>query len=380
MKTLWSLIPLATGKIKQFMRPSGRSSAKRWCVAGIFTLCTAVNFLDRQVFSALAPTMIHDLHISGTQYGELLSAFGLAYALGTPVAGRMVDRIGLDKTITIAVALWSFAAMLTGASRSLATLMICRLVLGLGESAGMPTLAKFNAAFLQPREYAFSLAINNIAIAAGSAGAPLLVSVITPSLGWHAAFWVTGAFGSLWIPLWLATAGRRKERVVAFGDPSEVGPIMKDRRLWILMVTNLLIMTAYTVWTGWTTLYFVKHLHVDATTANRNYVWVPPVCATIGGFVGGWIIFKWMTEGLGPIAARLRACWVAAAFIVPSVALPLVKSPPCAAALIGFAMFWAMGLQMNVHILPVDIFGLDSAGFTVSVLACSYGLLQFLVS
>jgi hypothetical protein len=47
---------------------------------------------------------------------------------------------------------------------------------------------------------------------------------------------------------------------------------------------------------------------------------------------------------------------------------------------IGGALFWAMSLQLNVHILPVDVFGTEHAGFSVSILACSYGLMQAFIS
>jgi MFS transporter, ACS family, hexuronate transporter len=358
-----------------------------WFAVSIFVLCSTVNFLDRQTLAAMAPSIRNEFHLSAAQYGTILSAFALAYALAAPLAGWLIDRAGLNRGMGIAVGLWSLAGLATGLTGSLAGLIACRFMLGAGESAGMPGLAKANALYLQPSDYAFSLAVNSIAISLGSAGAPLLAAAIAPRLGWRAVFLVIGAAGMLWLPLWLAVScwagGRGIKGVVAApqcglpdGDKL-LGSLLADLRLWILTVSNALIMVAYTVWTNWTTLYFVQHLHLTEATANHSFAWIPPLAATAGAFFGAWLARGWIRGGMGVVTARLRGCWLAAGFMAASsVLLPLTSSPALAATAISVIMFWAMSLQINVHILPVDIFGPGRAGLSVSILACSYGLMQ----
>ncbi|HEX5432227.1 MAG TPA: MFS transporter [Bryobacteraceae bacterium] len=352
----------------------------RWLILSIFVLCTSINFLDRQVLAALAPRIEMDLRLSGMEYGAILSAFALAYALGAPVAGWLVDRTGLNGGITLAAGVWSLASGATGFAGSLGALFGCRLGLGLGESVGMPALAKANAIYLPPSEYGLSLALNSIAIAIGSALAPLLAGAVAPVFGWRSAFFVTSAAGMLWIPLWRVASRRAPAQPALLRKRFSVGELLCDRRAWILTISNALIMTVYTVWTNWTTIYFVQELHLTASDANRHYVWLPPVFATLGGFFGGWLTYRWIEQGRGAAAARMRGSWLAAAFIAFTATLPLTSSPVWSAAVISLTMFWAMSLQMNVHILPLDIFGPESAGFSVSILACSYGLMQMLIS
>jgi ACS family hexuronate transporter-like MFS transporter len=353
---------------------------RRWAVLGIFVLCTSVNFLDRQVFAAVAPTIEREFHLSGARYGMIVSAFALSYALGAPLAGWFVDRAGLNRSAGFAVGLWSLAGIATGFSGSLVGLLGCRMALGAGESAGMPGLAKANAIYLRPGEYALSMAGNNIAIAIGSSSAPLLVATMAPLFGWRSVFFVTGAAGLLWIPLWLLVARKTPVNRVPSPPRIHLREMLRDSRLWGLTASNALIMTVYTVWTNWTTLYFVQQLHLTEGDANRHYAWLPPIFATLGAFFGGWLAYRWIGGGMEIIAARLRGCRIAAVFILMTATMPLITSPTWAVIVISVTLFWAMSLQINVHILPVDIFGPERAGFSVSILACSYGLMQMLVS
>jgi ACS family hexuronate transporter-like MFS transporter len=357
-------------------------------VIGVLALSTAINMLDRQVLAALAPTVKQELHMSGTEFGFLISAFTLAYAVCAPLAGWFIDSYGLSAGIKAAVAIWSVASMASGFSRSLGGLLGWRAVLGAGESAGMPALAKANALHLRPNEFGLSLAVNSIGVTLGAAAAPLLVAAVLPRFGWRAVFLLTGALGLLWIPLWnlispksvVRSSGQGKQAIFPGRWKAERRGLLRDRRLWKLTASNALIMTGYTVWTNWTTVYFVQQLHLPEGDANRHYAWIPPVFATIGGFYGGWLSYRWIRRGMDAPSARLRGCMIAALCLLMTAGLPLYRSPVWAAAIISSAMFWTMSLQMNTHILPLDLFGPKHAGLSVSVLACSYGLMQMLVS
>lgn len=321
--------------------------------------------------------------MTGLQYGTLISAFALTYAIFAPAAGWLIDRVGVTRGASVAVGFWSLAGLACSFAKSVGFLMGCRMSLGAGESAGMPALAKVNAAYLPPSEFAMSLAVNNVSITVGSASAPLLAAAIAPRFGWRSVFLVTGAAGLLWVPLWTAVSKampRHRDKAIRL-DPVPCLPrLLRDSRLWGLTLGNALIMTVYTVWGNWTTLYLVQDLHLSETAANRHFAWIPPVCATLGGFWGGWMSHRRINRGADAVSTRLRGCWIAGAFILITALIPFTRDPAWATAAIGITMFWAMSLQMNIHILPVDIFGFELAGLSVSVLACSFGVMQMFLS
>ena len=83
------------------------ASRLRWLVLSVFVLSTALNYLDRLLLAALAPTLKSEFHLSNTQYGGVISVFSIVYALMAPVAGWFIDRVGLNAGITVSMAVWS---------------------------------------------------------------------------------------------------------------------------------------------------------------------------------------------------------------------------------------------------------------------------------
>ena len=357
------------------------ASRLRWIVLGIFVLSTALNYLDRLLVAALAPTLKSEFHLSNAQYGGIISVFSLVYALTAPVAGWFIDRVGLSAGITVSMAVWSLAGIATGLTRSFAGLLASRTVLGIGEAAGIPCAGKANATYLQPRELALGTALNQVGITIGSIAAPLMVAVLAPIYGWRSVFVVCGAMGFLWIPVWLATANRipvpPNEPAT---PPSGIAKILRDRRIWSLAAANALVMTVYTLWTNWTTLYFVEQHHLSEVQANEHFAWIPPVFATLGGFAGGWLAFRSIRAPSEALRARLRICSIAAAILLLTAAVPLMPSPASAAALISFSFFWCLAISTNIYAMPIDLFGARHAAFGVSILTSSYGLMQTVLS
>ena len=70
------------------------SRRRGWTLALVATFTMAISYLDRQVLAVLAPTVTKALEIDDTSYGLLASAFSVAYLIGSPIAGRLIDRHG----------------------------------------------------------------------------------------------------------------------------------------------------------------------------------------------------------------------------------------------------------------------------------------------
>jgi ACS family hexuronate transporter-like MFS transporter len=350
----------------------------------VLVLSTALNYLDRLLLAALAPTLKIEFQLSNTQYGGVISVFSIVYALTAPVAGWFIDRVGLNIGITVSMAVWSLAGMATGWTRSFGGLLASRTVLGIGEAAGIPCAGKANGVYLQPRELAFGTALNQVGITVGSIAAPLMVAAMAPRYGWRSVFVVCGALGFVWIPVWWVTAkkipAKPAEMAAARGG---VIRILRDRRIWGLAAANAMVMTLYTLWTNWTTVYFVEQHHLTEIQANEHFAWIPPVFATLGGFAGGWMAFRSIKAGriaTDVLRARLRICWAAAGALLLTAAVPLMPSPALAAALISFSFFWCLAISTNLYAMPIDFFGASHAAFGVSILTASYGLMQTVLS
>jgi MFS transporter, ACS family, hexuronate transporter len=349
----------------------------RWLLLAVFVLSSAINYLDRQALATLAPVLRAEFHLSNAQYGLVLTAFSLTYAASAPFAGMLIDRAGLNRAISLAVALWSCAGIATGFTRGLGGLVGCRTVLGMAEAAGIPAAGKAIHQYLRPAERALGNAVNQAGVSLGLILAPPLATWIAVRAGWRQAFVVTGLLGLAWIPVWRWAAGKEQAP-----EPTQARmpmTLLRERQLWGFLAANALSMIGYSLWTNWTTLYLVE-VHRLTLVQAAWYAWIPPLFATFGGMAGGWVSMRLVDRGVPAIAARMRICLVAAALALGTAAIPAAPSAGWASAGISLSIFAVSAFSVNMYSLPLDAFGGPRAAFAVSLLVSSYGAVQAVIS
>jgi MFS transporter, ACS family, hexuronate transporter len=356
-------------------------AAPQWVVMSVLWLSWSLNFLDRQLLAAVAPALKAEYHLSNTQYGQLIAAFFIVYAVAMPFVGPLVDRFGLRAGASIAVSLWSVAGTATALTSSFRGLLVCRMTLGLGESAGIPLLGKATATYLAPAEMGLGGGFGAISIALGSVAAPLIVSAVSPRFGWRFVFVLSGLLGLLWVPLWLHVSRRVPGRAeVAQEPPAQIGRVLRDRRLWAVACAYALAYALYTLWANWTTIYLVQERHLTQFEANTSYAWFPPVFAVAGGFLSGALALALIRNGVQPVAARMRVCWYTAPLLVAGAVIPLLPSTTMAAAAIGISFVAFQSILGSLFLIPLDLFGAGPAGRSNAVLAFAATCTQVLVS
>ena len=145
----------------------------RWFAIFVFIFSSMLNYLDRQLLAAVAPSLRSEFHLSNHQYGQILSIFSIVYAFVAPAAGWFIDRVGLNAGVSIAVLVWSLAGASTGITQSVSGLIASRTALGISEAAGIPGFGKANSVYLAPSELALGTAFNQVGISLGLMAAPL---------------------------------------------------------------------------------------------------------------------------------------------------------------------------------------------------------------
>ncbi|MCC6363322.1 MAG: MFS transporter [Bryobacterales bacterium] len=349
----------------------------RWLAVGAFTLFTALNYLDRQTLAALAPQLKTEFHLSNEDYGWLQSAFYIVYALCAPIAGLFIDRVGLSAGAMVSIVVWSLAAAATGLVDGLAGLFACRMLLGAAEAGGIPAFGKASATYLHPSERALGTGVNQLGLSLGSMAAPLLAFFLAERFGWRAAFVAAGGVGLFWVPLWRAVHRRAGEgSAVALDAPvSSASEVARDRRLWTLVFGNILVMTVYSLWTNWTTIFLVQQYHLSPAEANQRYAWIPPIFATFGGLFGGWLALRLMKQGATVMQARDRSILAGCIALLATMAVPLMREPGWAIAMVSVSFFCSVAVSANMYALPQDIFGARRAAFAVAAITSGYGLM-----
>src|SRR5437868_2156793 len=176
----------------------------RWVICALLFFATTINYIDRQVLGILAPDLQKEIGWSELDYGRIVIAFQVSYAVMMLVWGKILDRIGTKVGLGLAVAWWSLSAMATGFARSAMTFGLFRFLLGVGEAANFPASIKTVAEWFPKSERALAVGIFNSGTNIGAVVAPISVPLIAAKWGWQAAFVWTGALGFAWLIAWWA--------------------------------------------------------------------------------------------------------------------------------------------------------------------------------
>ena len=147
----------------------------RWWIGGLLFASTVINYIDRQTLSVLAPYLKQQYQWNNQNFAKIVIAIRVAYSVGQTVSGRLIDRIGTRKGLTITVIWYSIAAMLTSLAGGLRSFAFFRFLLGAGESANWPAATKAVAEWFPKRERGWAVALFDSGSSIGGAVAPLLV-------------------------------------------------------------------------------------------------------------------------------------------------------------------------------------------------------------
>jgi ACS family hexuronate transporter-like MFS transporter len=300
-------------------------------------LVSLVSYVDRNTLALLAPTILAELHLSAEQYGWMISCFSVAYSVGNPVWGRVLDRVGLRRGMLAAVALWTIASASHAGVSTFLGFALARALLGFGEGATFPGGLRAATQTLPPERRARGVAI---AYSGGSLGAiltPLLVTPIAVAHGWRAAFVCTGLLGAAWLVLWaLVGRGERAAPAQLPGAPAQSSVRLSEPRLWAFIAVYALGALPLGFVLYGAPLYLHGALGKDQAALGR-LLWLPPVGWEIGYFFWGY----WTDRALR------RAREVDAVFPVLTggltlLSLPLAATPslPNVAAVVALLMPW----------------------------------------
>jgi ACS family hexuronate transporter-like MFS transporter len=192
------------------------ASGWAWGLCWLMFASTVLNYMDRQTVSLLREPICQAFGITAdVDFGWVLAAFYLTYALFQVPAGYLVDRWDLRWSYAAAVAWWSLAAMATAVVPSLGLLIVCRALLGVGESFNWPCALRVTARILPPSDRSLGNGIFNSGAALGAVVTPTAVTLLTWAFGWQASFAVIGSVGFLWVAAWLILVRGEYRRLLA---------------------------------------------------------------------------------------------------------------------------------------------------------------------
>lgn len=262
-------------------------AVKAWAIAVTATLGMSVSYVDRQTLAAIAPSVTKALSIDNTQYGWLLGAFSMAYLLGAPLSGVVVDKLGARKGFAIAVLVWSIVAGAHAMATSFAALLSMRLLLGAAESPSFPASTQTIRRVLpeSARPLAFGLLFTGSSL--GSVVAATLAVRLDAVYGYRGAFLGTALLGAVWLPVWLLVTrgagldGRIAEAAKSDAPRASVRATIMSPAVLRSVVAIAGSAPALMFVLGWTSKYLVDGWGLPKQSIGL-YLVAPPILFDLG--------------------------------------------------------------------------------------------------
>ena len=356
-------------------------SGLRWWIIGLVALATTVNYIDRSALAIMWPEISKDLNLSKDDYALIAVFFTIAYAISQSLSGRLYDRIGTRLGFIVSIVVWSIAAALHGAARSVPSFIAFRSLLGLGEAGNWPGAVKSNAEWFPVEERAFAQGIFNSGASIGSIISPILIYLLYSEIGWQLTFFVLGAVGILWVIPWVIINRAEPHNHpwiteselehIRSGQPTTVqqdGPtpsvfqLLATRRAWAVLASRFFLDPIWWLFVFWLPIYLSDRFGFDIKQIGM-FAWMPYVGAAAGSLSGGAASGYFIRRGYTVGAARKIAVVIGGALMLPSLILTAFASEPAIAiALITIILFGFQTAISNIQTLPSDLFTGGSVG------------------
>ena len=198
------------------------------------------NYIDRYTLAAVEPELSKVFGLTSKQSGLLPFVFLIAYMFGAPVLGRMAERYSRWKIIALSVGVWSLASCASGFAWSFEILLVCRIIVGIGEAGYGPAAPALISDYFSVEKRGRVMALFYLAIPVGSALGYVFGGQINKAWGWQWAFWV-------FVPVELALAVfcylRRDPRPVVAAALQPKRSFIADART-LLRIPSYLLNTA----------------------------------------------------------------------------------------------------------------------------------------
>ena len=348
----------------------------RWWIAALLFLSTVINYIDRQTLSLLAPYFKQDYHWTNTDYANIVVAFRVAYSIGQTVCGRIMDRLGTKRGLTLTVIWYSLVSIFTPLARGFSSFRGFRFFLGAGESGNWPGATKAVSEWFPKHERALATAVFDSGSSVGGAIAPFLVLPLYFRWGRGAAFVVPGLLGFLWLIAWrwlyyrpeehprisegertTILADKREDEVAGRAAP-RWRDLLKLPQTWGAIICRSFADPVYFFIADWFPIYLVaKGISLKS---GLIAIWIPFVGADLGNLFGGWMSGLLIRRGWPVGKARKAMVVFGAIGMTLLMATIFTVNLPALTLLFALATFCYGSYTTIANVLPSDLFFAES--------------------
>jgi MFS family permease len=316
------------------------TNARRWSIVGLLFTASLINYFDRATISFALPLISKELQLGPEAKGVLLSAFFWSYALLQIPMGVLADRVNLRWLYAAAFTLWSVSQGLMGFATGLGTLIVFRMLLGVGEAIYLPGGSKIVSLLFRPAERGLPCGLFDAGTRTGLVIEGVLVPWMLIHYGWRVSFSFIGFAALVWLVPWFVTTPRdlhgRADQSASTARPG-FGPaltaLVTNRNLLGVCLTFFCFDYYWYFLVNWLPDYLVTGRGLTILSAGL-YAALPYFVFGASEPIGGWLADHLVRRGWTETRARKGV--VTVAFLTGLMLIPAarVDTPGVAVALI----------------------------------------------
>ncbi len=372
--------------LRPHRQPGGQSVPRvgryRWSIVALLFAATTVNYIDRTMLGLLATDLSSELGWTENDYGNIVTGFQAAYALGFLVMGWMIDRFGPKIGYAIAISIWTVGHVAHGFASSVSSFVLARIGLGVGEAGHFPAVVRASSEWFPQKERAYAIGWVNSATTIGVilAAPTVWLFMVALGLGWRETFIYSGIFGVILLAVWLIyysnprESGKVSEGELAWieHDPPEKverigwGRVVTKREAWAFAVAKFLTDPVWFLMLFWLPKYFATTYDVDLKVVLLPMI-AMYLLADVGSIVGGWFSSKLIHSGYTPNFARKVTMLLSGCCVLPLLFVTSLDNMWLAVALIGLALAGHQSFSSNLLALPPDMFPKRAVGSVIGL-------------
>jgi MFS family permease len=322
-----------------------------------------LNYVDRGAIGIAAPRMKDELGLSDEAYGLAFSAFFWIYAPVQLFAGWLCDRFSVYRMMALGILVWAASTLLMGFAGGFVSLLVLRIMLGVGESISFPGSSKIIARHVPPEGRGIANAAVGTGLALGPAVGTLAGGLILDQWGWRAIFMFFGVVTLLWLLPWretvraLPTTGHHD-----VGSKVPIGALLAKWSLWSMSIAHALGNWCFYFLLAWLPLFLTKSrgFSIPEMTflATLGYA-VQGACAFGFGYFSDW----WTRSGRSEAKCRrwmmVSTQALAAAAIL---GLAFARSASSVGILLCIAGLASASLSLNLYAVAQMFAGPRASG------------------
>lgn len=369
------------------MTNSSKTGKYRWFVCGLLFFATTINYIDRQIIGFLKPTLEVEFNWTETDYGQIVMAFSLCYAIGFLVFGNFIDRLGSKIGYALSVTVWSIAAMLHAAAKSTFGFTIYRGLLGISEAGNFPAAVKVIAEWFPQKERGLATGIFNSGTSIGPIIAPILIPWLLGAFGWKEAFIITGALGFIWLIIWwiyyeIPTKQKRLTQaefnyIHSDKENEEAQPAAPEKKIkwtkllglrqtWVFIVGKFFTDPIWWFFLFWLPSYFASTFNLDLSKPSIHLA-IVYTFTTVGSIAGGYLSSYLIKKGWPALKARKFVLLMVAITVLSILLVRFATNIWVVVLLISLVAAAHQAWSTNIFTVVSDIIPKDSVSSVVGI-------------